>query len=210
MKILSHRGHWLTRGERNAPVAFSRSFEGGFGTELDLRDMAGRLVVAHDPPLPGALPAEDLFALHRDAGPSLPLALNIKADGLQTSLGELLERFGVRDAFVFDMSVPDTIQWLATGTPVFVRHSDVEDPPVLLDRAAGIWLDGFRSDWWDADVIRRHLDAGRRVCAVSPELHGREHRRVWDLLAAAGDDMETVMLCTDHPLEAGKLLRHED
>ena len=137
MEILSHRGHWLVREERNAPVALARSFEGGFGTETDLRDCAGALVVAHDPPPPGALPAEELFALHARLGSGLPLALNIKADGLQEMTCALLERFATADAFVFDMSVPDTIQWLKTPVPVFVRESDVEPEPGLLDRAAG-------------------------------------------------------------------------
>ncbi len=210
MEILSHRGHWLVREERNAPVALARSFEGGFGTETDLRDCAGALVVAHDPPPPGALPAEELFALHARLGSGLPLALNIKADGLQAMTCALLERFAVRDAFVFDMSVPDTIQWLKTPVPVFVRESDVEPEPVLLDRAAGVWLDGFGSDWWEAATILRHLDAGRRVCLVSPDLHGRPHLPVWDKLAAAGLDAAAgLMLCTDHPTDARRFFGQE-
>lgn len=210
MQILSHRGHWLTKEERNAPVALARSFEGGFGTETDLRDLAGRLVVAHDPALPGALPAEELFALHARLGPALPLALNVKADGLQTMTAALIERFAAPDAFVFDMSIPDTIQWLKTPVPVFVRESDVEPEPPLLDRAAGVWLDGFASDWWKPATILRHLDAGRRVCLVSPELHGRPHLPVWEILATSGlDAVDGLMLCTDHPSDARRLF-HSD
>lgn len=210
MEILSHRGHWLTKAERNAPVALARSFEGGFGTETDLRDLAGALVVAHDPPLPGALAAEELFALHARLGPGLPLALNVKADGLQAMTVALLERFAVRDAFVFDMSIPDTIQWLKTPVPVFVRHSDVEPEPPLLDRAAGIWLDGFAADWWAPATILRHLEAGRRVCLVSPELHGRPHLPVWEILAMRGlDATEGLMLCTDHPTDARRFFRND-
>lgn len=211
MEILSHRGHWLTRDERNARVALARSFEGGFGTETDLRDLAGRLVVAHDPPMADAPAAEELFTLHARMGPTLPLALNIKADGLQTLVATLLGRFAVRDAFVFDMSIPDTVQWLKTGIPVFVRQSDLEPEPPLLAQAAGIWLDGFGSDWWDAGTIRCHLDAGRRVCVVSPELHGRPHRPVWTRLAAAGLDAAAgLMLCTDYPIEARGFFRREN
>lgn len=209
MQILSHRGHWLTREERNAPVALARSFEGGFGTETDLRDLSGALVVAHDPPLAGALPAEEFFALHARLGPDLPLALNVKADGLQAMTVAALERFAVRDAFVFDMSIPDTLQWLKTPVPVFVRESDVEPEPPLLDRASGVWLDGFASDWWGPATILRHLDAGRRLCIVSPELHGRPHVPVWEMLAASGlDAMENLMLCTDHPSDARRLFHN--
>lgn len=210
MKILSHRGYWKSVEEKNTPAAFERSFSLGFGTETDLRDLAGQLVVSHDPPTSTALTARAMFAIHQQHDPDLTLALNIKADGLQRLLQVHLERLQDIDAFVFDMSVPDTLHWLAAGVPVFTRHSDIEPDPVLYDKAAGVWLDGFRSDWWDAGVISRHLDAGKRVCIVSPELHRREHRVVWEKLAAAdlpgGDHL---MICTDLPEQAKELLSHD-
>lgn len=210
MKILSHRGFWHTAAEKNTSDAFIRSFDAGFGTETDLRDLNGQLVIAHDPATDGAMTAADCLTLHRDRDPALPLALNIKADGLQKMVGALLEEFAPQDAFVFDMSMPDTLHWLNAGVPVFTRHSDIEPEPLLADRCAGIWLDGFGSDWWDADTIRRHLDAGLRVCIVSPELHRRPHLTVWDRLAAATDLLNTddVMICTDHPHTAKEHFGH--
>jgi len=209
MKILSHRGYWKTPPEKNTSAAFVRSFELGFGTETDFRDLAGRLVVSHDPPSQDALAAEDMLEIYRRYDPSLPLALNIKADGLQHLVVDIVSRFKLRDAFVFDMSIPDTIQWLKTDVPVFTRHSDVEEPPALYAEAAGVWLDAFHSDWWDAADIRRHLDAGKRICIVSPELHRREHRRIWESLY--GSDVWSggdVMLCTDYPEEAVEVFGH--
>ncbi|TNF58717.1 MAG: hypothetical protein EP308_00250 [Burkholderiales bacterium] len=210
MKILSHRGYWKSVEEKNTPAAFERSFSLGFGTETDLRDLAGQLVVSHDPPTSTALIAHDLFAIHRRHDPGLTLALNIKADGMQRLLQAELEGLEGMDAFVFDMSVPDTLHWLATGIPVFTRHSDVEPAPALYDKASGVWLDGFGSDWWDAGVIARHLDAGKRVCIVSPELHRRDHRPVWERLASADlPDGDRLMICTDLPEQAKELLSHD-
>lgn len=210
VKILSHRGYWTAPPERNTRAAFERSFAAGLGTELDLRDLGGELVIAHDPPAAGALAAERVFELLARHDPALPLAVNIKADGLQAPLAALIARTGLRDAFVFDMSVPDTLQWQRTQVPVFVRHSDVEPDPVLYEGAAGVWLDGFGGDWWDTDVVRRHLAAGKRVCVVSPELHGRDPRPVWERLAA-GDFAAgaALMLCTDHPGEARERFGHD-
>jgi len=210
MKILSHRGFWLTAAEKNDAAAFTRSFEQGFGTETDLRDLNGNLVVAHDPPRAGAMAAAEMFALHAHHDAGLPLALNIKCDGLQPLLAAELERFAPRDVFVFDMAVPDLLGWLRAGVPVFTRHSDVEPEPVLLERAAGVWLDRFHSDWWDVAVVRRHLDAGLRVCIVSPELHGHDHRPMWDRLAASDlPHSGKLMLCTDYPADAKELFGND-
>jgi len=209
MKVLSHRGYWKALAEKNTPVAFERSFSLGFGTETDLRDLAGQLVVSHDPALPGALAADQLFAIHQQHGATLPLALNVKADGLQQMLSRCMERIPQLDAFVFDMSIPDAIQWLKVGMPIYTRHSDVEPDPHLYNSAAGIWLDAFHGDWWDAGVISQHLDAGKRVCIVSPELHRRDHRATWERLARAGlPDDGTVMICTDLPEEAREYFSH--
>ena len=208
MRILSHRGYWKSREERNTPQAFERSFTMGFGTETDLRDLNGELVISHDPPVTGALTSAAFFQQHQSIEPSLTLALNVKADGLQALVVPQLAALRDHDAFVFDMSIPDTLRWRKEGVPYFTRHSDVEPDPPLYADAAGVWLDAFHGDWWDGDVIERHLDRGKRVCIVSPELHGREHRAVWDALSARfspGDDAR-LMICTDLPEQAREVL----
>jgi hypothetical protein len=154
--------------------------------------------------------AETLFVLHAELGPHLPLALNVKADGLQEPIADLLLRHRVRDAFVFDMAVPDALAYLRSGVPSFTRLSEEETAPSFYDRAAGVWLDLFRSEWYDEATIARHLDAGKRVCLVSSELHGRPHQPLWQRLA--GWDVSRrpgLMLCTDRPEEARTLFGPE-
>jgi nucleoside-diphosphate-sugar epimerase len=48
MNIISHRGFWLKDEEKNTIQAFERSFEFGFGTETDIRDYKGELVISYD------------------------------------------------------------------------------------------------------------------------------------------------------------------
>lgn len=208
MKILSHRGYWLDPTEKNCAAAFTRSFRLGFGTELDFRDCgAGKLVIAHDPASESDLPAEDFFRLFSSIDPTLTLALNIKADGLQQMLSDQLRRYGVADAFVFDMSVPDQIAWARTGIPIFARQSEVEQVPALYERAAGVWLDSFGDEWWGDDVINAHLAQGKRVVIVSSELHKRDPARLWARLSrAAFRANPNVMLCTDRPTEADSMI----
>jgi len=202
VRILSHRGYWKTPAEKNTLAAFERSFRLGFGTETDLRDELGKLVVSHDPPTGKALPAKELFLCHTQLGPDLPLALNIKADGLQRLVRELLEMFAVQDYFLFDMAVPDALSYLRLGMNVFARHSDVEKVPALYAEAGGVWMDSFHGDWFTAADVRAHLDAGKRVCVVSPELHGREYLPLWRRLSGVAAPAGQFLLCTDHPEEA--------
>lgn len=208
MIIISHRGYWKSAAEKNTPAAFARSFQLGFGAETDLRDFAGRLVISHDPPGLDALPADALFEIHVAANGKLPLALDIKSDGLQPFVKEILEHFQPADHFVFDMSIPDALGYLAAGIPVFTRHSEFERQPAFYEKAAGVWMDGFETDWMREVDIHGHLKAGKRVCIVSPELHGRNHLEIWQRLAAmpcASDPR--LMLCTDFPEEARDLFR---
>lgn len=203
MEPLAHRGLWVTPDQRNTLAAFGDAFARGCGAELDVRDLAGELVVSHDPPAPGAPPFADLVALWREAGCPGALAINVKADGLEAMVAAALGGTDPARSFVFDMSVPDTLRYAGAGIPYFTRHSDVEPDPALYDDAAGVWLDDFRGGFVAERVIAGHLAAGKRVAVVSPELHGRDHLaawdewRTWDVWGPGG-----ALLCTDHPTKA--------
>lgn len=203
MIVISHRGYWLEASQRNALGAFERSFGMGFGTETDLRDLHGSVVVSHDPPQGGELTLDALLEVHGRLGATLPLALNIKSDGLQRQVAEAIGRHGVRDCFVFDMSVPDAVGYLRAGVPAFTRHSELEPEPAFYREAAGVWIDAFFGDWLTGETLDRHLDAGKRVCVVSPELHGRDPMQLWERLAGSSAARRPgAMLCTDRPEQA--------
>ncbi len=199
MIILSHRGFWRTPEEKNQPIAFERTVTEGFGTETDVRDLDGALVVSHDPATAGARAWSDVLDLFDRTG--LPLAVNVKADGLSTALAE---QFAGRDIdwFAFDMSGPETFRYAAAGLPFMTRHSDIEGAPILYQAATGVWLDSFGPIWFDQTVIEGHLDAGKRLCIVSPELHGRDPHTLWPMLRRLSREDDRLMLCTDLPDQA--------
>ncbi|MCK5347159.1 MAG: hypothetical protein KAR20_27305, partial [Candidatus Heimdallarchaeota archaeon] len=109
MLILSHRGCWKRDEEKNMPSAFKRSFNLGFGTELDVRDYCGRLVISHDIPDSESMDFKTLLEVYCEFDKGLSLAINIKADGLQKLLLDLLNEYQIENYFVFDMSVPDSL-----------------------------------------------------------------------------------------------------
>ncbi|MFC5430231.1 hypothetical protein ACFPTO_15685 [Paraburkholderia denitrificans] len=203
MKVLSHRGYWRQPEEKNTPLAFHRSFDLGFGTETDVRDRLGELVISHDPATAHSIPLSAFLDIVAER--NLPLAMNVKADGLAPALAEAFDRKGL-DWFAFDMSVPDTKMQLKTGNPVFVRMSDVERAPAWLNQAKGVWLDAFSHTWYNAATIHDLLSRGLRVCVVSAELHGREHGGLWSELKSMSD-FDNLMICTDLPEDCQRYFR---
>lgn len=201
MQVISHRGYWLKESEKNTQQSFSRSFSLGFGTETDVRDCQKKLVISHDPPDGNEFTFDQLLEL---AAPfKLPLAINIKADGLASEIRATMQRYQYPYWFVFDMSVPDTRAQLAAGNPVFVRMSEVEAMPAYLHVAAGVWLDAFENDTWRLGALTRLLEARVQTCVVSPELHRREHLPFWESLKASElYKNDKLLLCTDLPEEA--------
>ncbi|MCA3174215.1 MAG: phosphodiesterase [Burkholderiales bacterium] len=202
MKVLSHRGYWTSVEEKNTEFAFERSFALGFGTETDVRDRCGELVISHDMPDASAIRFARLLeiAVQFSSDQSLTLALNIKADGLVEMLQITLRAFSGLDCFVFDMSVPDMRSYINAGIPVFTRMSEVEQEPAWLEQSAGVWLDGFESEWYTEQQIEALLSINKRVCVVSPELHKRPHMTLWKRLKSM--DHRRLLLCTDFPEEA--------
>ncbi|WP_312724320.1 phosphodiesterase [Stutzerimonas kunmingensis] len=203
MQIISHRGYWKSKAERNTRIAFERSFDLGFGTELDVRDYQGGLVIAHDMATGDEMSLDELLLLMD--GRQFPLAVNIKADGLVESVRASFEHHGHRNWFVFDMSVPDMRAYLAAGVRTFSRMSEVERQPAYLERCAGIWLDAFEGGWYDAALLEALLESKRLVCVVSDELHGRPSERQWALLSQFAS-YENLLLCTDFPEQATSCL----
>lgn len=200
MQIISHRGYWKSEEEKNTEIAFRRSFELGFGTETDIRDYMGELVISHDIADKNSLAAEELFKIYSSYNKDLPLALNIKADGLQLKLKELLEKYKVNNYFVFDMSVPDGLVYLRHGLNSYTRQSEYEQEPSFYDEAAGIWLDEFHSHWIENYLIEKHLKKGKDVCIVSPDLHRRSFDLEWKQYKEIKD--KKFILCTDFPEKA--------
>lgn len=206
MEVIAHRGWWRVPEEKNTREALDRAFAQGFGVETDLRDLDGRVVVSHDPPRRGALDLEDLLALHDRAGRTTTLALNVKADGLLPLLDEQAPDLASRKHFFFDMSVPDMLSYVRAERRVFTRRSEIETAPALLDACDGVWLDAFDGDWFTTDDVRALLDAGKQVCVVSPELHGRPHRVLWQDVLVPLVHVPGLSICTDHPQEAAEVL----
>ena len=204
MIILAHRGYWKSDVEKNTAKAFKRALALGFGVELDIRDYKEELVISHNIAGKGCLSFKRFLQIYNDCNRGLLLALNIKADGLQEQLKHLLGEYGVKNYFVFDMSIPDGLEYLKYKLKIFTRESEYEKLPALYDKSVGVWLDEFHGHWIKERVILKHLKHNKLVCIVSPELHKRDYQKEWCYykLIEKKTGYKDMVICTDHPEEA--------
>jgi glycerophosphoryl diester phosphodiesterase len=207
MIIISHRGYWKDVIEKNQVNAFERSFQLGFGTETDVRDFNGNLVISHDIADDKALNFDDFLKIYNGKKTSgkLPLALNIKSDGLQKKIKESLELNHIHDYFVFDMSVPDTLGYQHHNLNYFVRYSEFENINTLYNQASGVWLDGFKEDLVNEELVKKFIADDKKVCIVSSELHKRPYKEMWASLRNYEKclfESDNLILCTDLPEDA--------
>lgn len=206
MVVLSHRGYWKEIQEKNFPIAFERSFSLGFGTETDIRDYKSELVISHDIANEDCISVKEMFEIYNKYDNTLPLALNIKADGLHLKLKKLLDEYNISNYFVFDMSVPDSLGYIRHNIKAFTRESEYEREPSFYNESCGIWLDEFQGHWITKGVIEKYIKSNKQICIVSPDLHNREFKEEWQHYKEIEKELgvNSIMICTDYPEIAKK------
>lgn len=203
MNIIAHRGYWIHPQEKNKLVAFERAINNGFGIETDFRDYQGRLVISHDVPVNNFEEPLGLVSAFLASNLNLPLAINIKSDGLHSLIERFLNQSGISNYFVFDMSIPDMKKYLDINISTFTRLSEYEDTPILLDRCDGIWLDAFKSEWYNLKLINSIMKKNKKLVLVSSELHNRNYQEQWNFIKKNNlHRSELISLCTDFPKQA--------
>ena len=205
MNIISHRGLWDNNTPKNSIKSIENSLINGFGTETDLRDFNGNVIISHDMPCSKnkIFYFDEFLEIYKQINSELPIALNVKSDGLTIKIKEALEKHQINNYFLFDMSVPDQLQYIKNNLNVYSRLSEFEKKPLFLDLIKGIWLDSFESKWFNKKTICKYLSLGKNVCIVSPELHNRPYIELWKYLKQQNlYKFKGLTLCTDIPLDA--------
>ena len=200
MQIIAHRGFWKTAEEKNSLIALKRAIECGYGFETDFRDFGGKVLISHNPPQGNELTADELFRIYAESGSKEMLALNIKADGLQDMMLELLKKYGIENYFLFDMSVCDTILYIERNMKIASRSSEFEPYLPFYKDSEVVWVDYFDGRTNIIEELRKYIADDKKPCIVSPELHGLPYEPMWQMLKENG--LTNIMLCTDVPDKA--------
>lgn len=210
MDILAHRGKWEKEEDKNSLESLLLALNLNFGIETDVRDFDGKIVISHDIPNKDSIPLNVLFkeykAIQKEKGFANPIALNIKSDGIHEELKKLLIDYEINNYFVFDMSFPDSFNYMKYGLNIFLRESEYEK--ILIDQSCfeGIWLDQFKENWFDKQILIEKIKSGKKVCIVSSELHARDHKYCWEVIFStlkelSNTEKRNIMICTDFPSE---------
>lgn len=192
-RIYCHRGYWTSVDNQNSLEAFVKAATHGFGIETDIRDHLGTIAVSHDPIIASG------FEIEKLPSAGVPIALNLKSDGLLSIGSSRLKEMLLADGtFVFDGSIPEMLRYRNAGLSHALRLSEYERE--LSWSSPFVWLDAFHSDWWIETDLLKKLSEEHFVVVVSPELHQRECRFAWEaVLSEMLNTNENIGICTDNP-----------
>jgi hypothetical protein len=164
MKLISHRRNTL-RELKETPLKY--------GIEVDIRSHGNQLIIHHDPMVSGEGFEHWLAAYNHGT-----LILNVKEEGLEERLLSLMQTKGITDFFFLDQSFPFLVKWSKAGERrCAVRLSEFESIDTVLNMAGKVdwvWVDCFTRFPLDRDSSLRLVNAGFKLCIVSPELQGRD------------------------------------
>jgi len=185
---------------RRSTRAELQSTPAQLGVEVDIRTQGSRLIVAHDPFVDGE-DFREWILVYRHA----LLILNVKEEGLESALLEIMRERGISQFFFLDQTFPFLVKTARLGERrCAVRVSEYESVDTALTLSGmveWVWVDCFTRFPLAAGDVERLRQAGMKLCLVSPELQGRHDpaeitalRRQLDVLGA-----QASAVCTKYP-----------
>jgi hypothetical protein len=171
------------------------------GVEVDIRSRAEELIIHHDPYADGENFEEWINDFDHGT-----LILNVKEEGLEERLIEIMKKNDIDNYFFLDQSFPFLVKTYKVGeSRCAVRISEFESIETVMSLAGKVewvWVDCFTRfplTSLDANLLKEKGEF--KLCFVSPELHGRmdkEHvinfRKNIENLGIEGD-----AVCTKFP-----------
>ncbi|MBT5399182.1 hypothetical protein HOL24_01420 [bacterium] len=143
------------------------------GVEVDIRSKGNQLIMHHDPFQDGE-DFEDWLGVYEHG----ILILNVKEEGLEGRLIELMSKYNIDDYFFLDQSFPFLVKTSNDKEKrCAVRVSEFESVDTaisLANKVDWIWVDCFTHFPLTAHQVEKlRTEFKFKLCFVSPELQGR-------------------------------------
>jgi len=166
-----------------------------YGVEVDIRSNDNELIIHHDPFCAGE-PFKNWIKEFKHG----TLILNVKEEGLENPLLEIMNDSNITDFFFLDQSFPFLIKTANSGeSRCAIRISEFESCETAFSLAGKIdwaWIDFFSEFPLTNADYQKLKDGGYKLCIVSPELQGRkstqEIPRLAELLSDRGILVDAV------------------
>lgn len=191
MKIISHRRNTLEELKQTPEK---------YGVEVDIRSYGEELIIHHDSCVAGNSFEEWVSEYKNNT-----LILNVKEEGLEEHVIQLMEKYEIEDYFFLDQSFPFLVKWSNLGVHrAAVRVSEfesVETALTLAGKVDWVWVDCFTHFPLSTEESQRLKQAGFKLCLVSPELQGRDAEKEIPELIQLLEELEILpeAVCTKHP-----------
>lgn len=167
-----------------------------FGVEIDVRSSSDRLILSHEP-FDGGEDFENWLKFWNHE----LLLINIKEEGLESSIIKLIENSDIKKYFFLDQSFPFLVKYSRDGSLVQAlrvsEYESIEKSKTL--NIEWLWLDSFTGDWSYLIVLKRIInDRNYKLCLVSPELHGRkDSNEIFEIKSLLNElNLELDAVCT--------------
>lgn len=145
------------------------------GIELDLRYEDKNIILQHEPFETGEL-FTDFLKFYRHQ----LIILNVKSEGIESKILEILNQHQIKNYFFLDLSLPFLVKYAREGEKnIAIRFSEFEPLEFVLSFAGlldWIWVDCFTKmplNESNYAILKKHF----KICLVSPELqnHPKEN-----------------------------------
>jgi hypothetical protein len=174
-----------------------------YGIEIDLRSQNLEIIMSHDPYTSDSILLSEWIKSYRHS----MLVLNIKEEGIEQQVFEIINKANIENFFCLDQSFPFIVKTLAGGeNRTAFRVSDYESVNTL-EKAAQIsqvkpnwvWIDSFSGNWEHLADVKKIKSMGYKVCIASPELHKRNLELELESILRLVDISQIDAVCTKYP-----------
>lgn len=194
MLIIKHRVNWSVELNQIDPR---------FGIEVDVRTYGDKIVVSHDP---FNKEAEE-FKHWINHFKHKILVINVKEEGIEKNIDQIMNEFPAIDYFFLDQSFPFLVKKLwAKEFRTAIRFSDLESVETLNSviknlscKPNWIWIDDFTGQWEHLERLKAIDLSEINTCIVSPELHGRDLYMEGQKLKHNLEFISPTAICTKDP-----------
>ncbi len=146
------------------------------GIEFDVRDSDGKIIVTHDPFTTGQLFEDFLFY----CDPSKFYIVNIKSEGIEYRILELLKEHSIQNFFFLDCSIPMMVklgkQYTNKLAVRFSEYESIETVKKMASLVEWVWVDTFTKIPLTQEQQEELHQLGLKLCFVSPELQGQPNK----------------------------------